>query len=174
MIRRWFNRLTKAAILYIDNAQLVLCLANGTQVEGQEIEDLLPLEKQPILVVINPTQFLQVHHRLRHLYLTTWQQKILHQLLTSSCVIRSIIFLPNLLEWKRESEKSKIFDFSGQKYLEVCYEDVVFWKQLQSSDHLQQVREVSLYLRRYQVDGRNTIWCCLPDQSCRFKDSCST
>lgn len=152
MIRRWFNHFTKAAILYVDNAQLVLCLANGTQVEGQEIEDLLPLEKQPILLVINPLHFLQVHHRLKHLYLTTWQQKILHQLLVSSCVIRSLIFLPNLVKWKEEVEISRIIDFSEKKYIEVSHEGVVFWKQLQQNDSLQQMREVSLYLRRYQVN----------------------
>lgn len=152
MIRRWFNQITKAAVLCIDNAQLMLFLADGTQIEGQEIKDLPSLERQPILLVINPFQFLQVHHHLQHLYLTTWQQDILRQLLASPYIIRSIVFLPSVLEKKGESKSARIFEFSNQKYLEICHNDVVFWKQLQQEDHLQQLHEVSLYLRRYQVD----------------------
>lgn len=151
MIRRWFNRITNAAILYVGSNQLVLCLADGIEIESHTLEDLVSLKKQPILLVINPIQFLQVHHQLRHLYLTTWQHEILHQLLVSSCVIRSIIFLPNLLERKGESEFSRILDFSDQKYIEASHENLIFWKQLQTNDYLQQMCEVSLFLRRYQV-----------------------
>ena len=148
MIRRWFNQITRAAILYIDDAKFMLFLADGTQIDGQEIKDLPSLEKQPILLVINPFQFLQVHHHLQHLYLTTWQQDILRQLLAFPYVIRSIVFLPSLLEKKGDSKFARIVQFSNQKYLEVCQDGVMFWKQLQQEDHLQQLHEISLYLRR--------------------------
>lgn len=152
MIRRWFNQITRAAVLYIEDAKLMLFLADGTQIDAQEVKDLPSFEKQPILLVINPFQFLQVHHHLQHLYLTTWQQDILRQLLASSYVIRSIVFLPRLLEKKRESKFARIFQVSNRKYLEVSQDDVMFWKQLQQEDHLQELHEVSLYLRRYHVD----------------------
>lgn len=154
-MRKGFNRFTNAAVLYLEGEHLSLHLANGEKIEGREIADLSSLEKQPVLLVINPLQFLQVHQQLHHLYLTRWQEEILLQLLTSSVVISAVLFLPHLIPSFKKPLRLIYWD--NQKYLEICQDGVVFWNQLEG-DHLsQQLHEASFYLRRHQLDIKTLI-----------------
>ena len=154
-MRKWFNQLTKAATLYLDYDQLSLFLADGRQIHGEELADLPSLKEQPLIVVINPMQFLQVQQQLRHLYLTSWQQDILRQLVASPCVLRSLLFLPHLIQVSKHPEPTRLIHVANQKYLEICQEGVLFWTQLKEENPSQYLHEAGLYLRRYQINYKS-------------------
>lgn len=148
------NRFIKAATLCLNPDHLIMILADGRCFEGKELSDLPDLDQQPILLVINPTQFLTAHGGLQHLYLTTWQQEVLHQLRDLPYVLRSVLFLPDLIEERRGMEQSALVNSRDQQYLYISKESVVFWTHLKD-DHnqAQQLQEIGLYLRRYQVES---------------------
>jgi hypothetical protein len=88
---------------------------------------------------------------LRHLHLTSWQEEILHQLKNLPYVLRSLLFLPTLIEDQKGVEQ--LVNFKGQQYLYVRKKNVVFWMCLENKDCLtQQLNEIGLYLRRYTLE----------------------
>lgn len=146
------NQFIKAAILCLNTDHLIMILADGTRFEGKVLGDVPDLDRQPVLLVINPAQFLTAKNKLRHLYLTTWQQEILHQLKELPYVLRSVMFLPDLVGDRKGLERSFLVDFREQRYLYVSKEGVVLWTHLvEGENQAQQLQEIGLYLRRYQI-----------------------
>lgn len=152
-MRHLFNRFIKTGTLCLNADHLVMLLDDGTRYEGKNLNDMPDLDQQPILLVINPMQFLTANECLQHLYLTTWQQEILRELIDSSYVLRSVLFLPSLLTEVKKSEQSTLINLSTQQYLYIRKETVVLWTHLKNNQNqAQQLQEIGLYLRRYQVD----------------------
>lgn len=156
-MRKWFNQFTKATILYLDYDQLSLFLADGRQIHGGELADLPSLTEQPLILAINPMQFLQVQQQLRHLYLTSWQQEILRQLVASPCVLGSLLFLPDLIQISKHPEPTRLIHVANQNYLEICQDGVLFWTQLKEENPSQYLHEAGLYLRRYQINYKSEV-----------------
>lgn len=152
-MRYLFNRFIKAATLCLNADHLIMFLADGTRFEGNSLSDVPDLTQQPILLVINPIQFLMANGRLQHLYLTAWQQEILQQLTQSSYVLRSALFLPDLMREGKGAESAVLVNFRAQQYLYISKESVVLWTHFKNdTNQKQQLQEIGHYLRRYQVE----------------------
>lgn len=152
-MRHLLNRFINAVTLCLNADSLIMLLPDGTRCEGGDLADVLTLMQYPILLVINPVQFLQAHGRLEHLYLTAWQQEILHQLTESSYVLRSVLFLPDLMGEGKGVEHATFVNFNNQQHLFISKESVVLWTHFEDkTNQIQQLKEIGVYLRRYRVE----------------------
>ncbi|WP_032113816.1 hypothetical protein [Candidatus Paracaedibacter symbiosus] len=149
-MRQWFNKLTHAAVMCLETDHWVMMLTDGARLEGKSLEMIPELVQKPLLLVINPIQFLQTHQCLQHIYLTTWQQQMVRGILDSPCIVRAVFFLPQLVGSGSSSlERISCVTFADTKYLHLRQDGLTFWNQSKGQNHQQQLKDVALYLRRY-------------------------